>query len=105
MEVDALISLFSSAAQSQIAQMGFFFTLAAWLHSGRVKKEIRANFDGFSLALDKVVGSIREDLKCQDEVLDNIKTRVGTIENNCKKGEICLKEQNLPNSSMAAQEV
>jgi len=77
---ETLKSFLSETAQSQIAQAGFFFTIAAWLHAGRVKKEIKSNFETLTTAINKVADAFREDLKVQREMLDNLKTRVQTLE-------------------------
>lgn len=71
---------FSETSQNQIAQAGFFFTIAAWLHSGRVKKEIKANFEALTTAIEKVADAFREDLQRHADRLDNISTRVTTLE-------------------------
>jgi hypothetical protein len=77
---EALKSFFSEASQSQIAQAGFFFTMAAWLHAGQVKKEIRKNFEALTTSIDKVADAFREDLKAQGERLDNLALRVHNLE-------------------------
>lgn len=53
----------SMAAQSQITQAGFFFTLAAWLHAGRVKSEIKLNFSSLTDALNNLGDALRNELK------------------------------------------
>ncbi len=80
--VEQFTSTLSQAAQSQIAQTGFFFTLAAWLHSGRMKKEIKANFEALTTAINQVAAAFREDLQRHGDRLDNLDSRVQKIENN-----------------------
>lgn len=82
---EPIIKLLSDTAQSQITQAGFFFTLAAWLHSGRVKKEIRENFLALTVSIDKVADAFREDLKAHGERLDNLTSRVTTLEQTTSK--------------------
>lgn len=60
---DGVISLLSTTAQSEIAQAGFFFTLAAWLHSGRVRKEIRNNMEIFTIAMSNSINNVADALK------------------------------------------
>ena len=81
-QVEALSKLFYEATQNQITQAGFFFTLAAWLHAGRVKKEIRENFDSLTTAIDKVALAFRDDLKAHAARLDNLCERVTSLESN-----------------------
>lgn len=78
---------FGEAASNQIAQAGFFFTIAAWLHSGRVKKEIKENFSSLTKAINDVASAFREDLKAHSEQLKNLSSRVQSLEEKTKKGE------------------
>lgn len=82
---EPLVAFLSESAQSQIAQAGFFFTIAAWLHSGRVKKEIKSNFDSLTNAINKVADAFREDLKRHGDRLDNLDSRVQILEVNPTK--------------------
>ena len=84
-------TLFGEAASNQIAQAGFFFLIASWIHSGRVKKEIKLNFAGLTEAINNVADSLKKDLKSHSEILgkqagsiDNLSLRVQYIENNLK---------------------
>jgi hypothetical protein len=70
-----------STANSQIAQAGFFFAVAAWIHSGRVNKEISKNFSSITEAINNVANALRMDLKKHGERLDNLSDRVQTLEN------------------------
>lgn len=78
--IEPIMGVLSDAAKSQIAQAGFFFTLAAWIHSSRVKKEIKENFMALTVAIDNVANALREDLKNQGERIDNLDSRVKNIE-------------------------
>lgn len=73
-------SFLSETAQSQIAQAGFFFTLAAWLHAGRVKKEIARNFEALTNALNSVALALRKDLDGHREILANHSIRLDNLE-------------------------
>jgi hypothetical protein len=86
--VQTIVNSLSAASQSQIAQAGFFFTLAALIHSGRMKKEIRLNFEGLTVAIDRVSSALRDDLRKHGERLDthgkhldNLTGRVDNLEN------------------------
>ena len=76
--------IFGEAASNQIAQAGFFFTIAAWLHSGRVKKEIKENFSSLTKAINDVASAFREDLKAHSEQLNNLASRVQSLEEKTK---------------------
>ncbi len=75
-----IMQIMSDTANSKIAQAGFFFTIAAWLHSGRVKKEIKLNFVALTEAINNVANSFREDLAKHGERLDNLAGRVEHLE-------------------------
>lgn len=79
-ETETLLNFLSEASRNQITQAGFFFTMAAWLHSGRVKKEIKENFKGLTDSIDNVAKAFKEDLKAHSERLDNLSRRVHSLE-------------------------
>lgn len=70
----------SETAQSQIAQAGFFFTLAAWIHAGRVKKEIAKHFSSLTIAINNVALTLRQDLDAQKKVLEDHGGRIQNLE-------------------------
>lgn len=70
----------SETAQSQIAQAGFFFTMAAWLHAGRVKKEIANSFTSLTTAIQEVAQALRKDLESQKKILEIHATRLDNLE-------------------------
>lgn len=74
-----ILTLASSAASSQIAQAGFFFTIAAWIHSGRVKREIGKNFSSITDAINNVATALREDLQKHGERLDKHEVKLDKI--------------------------
>lgn len=85
-DMGPLVNLLSETSQNQIAQAGFFFTCAAWLHAGRVKKEIKLNFEALTHAIDKFADAFREDLKVQSAILNNLASRVQILEDKYTTG-------------------
>lgn len=77
---NSFLQILSQTAQSEITRMGFFFLLAAWIHSGRVKSEIAANFLALTEAINNVAKSLRDDLAAQSKVLANHGERLETLE-------------------------
>jgi len=69
-------SFVSATANSQIAQAGFFFTLAAFIHSGRVRKEIASNFQGLTAAITQLGNNLTDQLKLHAERLDKLEKKV-----------------------------
>lgn len=99
LDPETLMKFFNQTASSQIAQAGFFFTMAAWLHSTRVKKEIAKNFAALTEAINNVAVTLRQDLERHDrnlndhterlekhgDKLDNLSGRVGQLETEMHK--------------------
>lgn len=75
-----LTEYLNEAAASKVAQFGFLFTLAAWLHSGRVKKEIKTQFEIITDAINNVAMALRQDLAAQTKRLDSLEDRLENIE-------------------------
>lgn len=78
--VDHLLNMLSLAAQNEITRYGFLFAVAAFLHSGRVKKEIRENFVGLKNAIDGVSMALRDDLKKHGDRLEKNSERLDKID-------------------------
>ena len=83
---EVLKSFLSETANSQIAQTGLFFMAASWIHSGRVKKEIKENFSSLTHAINNVAETLREDMKKHAGILANLDHRVQNLENQKKTG-------------------
>jgi hypothetical protein len=66
----------SDAGQNQFTRDLIIFSLAAAIHSGRMKKEIRTNFETLVVAIDKVSTTLREDLKKHRDKLDGLEVQV-----------------------------
>ena len=73
-------NIMSQASQNQLVQYGFLFSLAAWIHSGRVKKEIKLNFASVTDAINSISRALREDLEKHGKRLDMIEGRVQNLE-------------------------
>ena len=82
--IESFIKHLSDASQNQFAKDCFIFSLAAAIHSGRVKREIRSTVDSVTTsltsAIDRVAAAFREDLKNHSEKLDNLSSRVALLE-------------------------
>lgn len=78
--IESLVKHLSDASQNKFTQDCFIFSLAAAIHSGRMKKEIRASFESLSLSIDKVAEAFRADLEVHGKKLDNLAERVTSLE-------------------------
>lgn len=79
-DIELIGTLLGHAVQSQVAQFSFSFGLAAWIHSGRVKKEIAAQLSGIKDAVKDLSAALRQDLEKQSERIGKLEDRVGRIE-------------------------
>lgn len=60
----------SQISQNQIAQTGFFFTVAAFIHAGRVKAEIRGAFASLTSSIDNLGNTLSKQLSEHSEKLE-----------------------------------
>lgn len=74
----------SATAQNQIAQIGVYFTIAAWVHAGRVKKEIAAQFEPLTRAINDVGTALRQDLSALGQDLNVHGNRLDIVEGSVK---------------------
>ena len=70
------IELVSSTLSKDVTQFGIAFTLAALIHAGRVKKEIRMNFSGLKDVMKDFVSALRQDLEIQAKRISNLEEEV-----------------------------
>lgn len=84
LDISEIANVLSSAAQSEISRSGFFFLLAAWIHSGRVKNEIAKNFVSLTAAINNVATTLRDDLNAQSKILANHGKRLENLEKEIK---------------------
>ncbi len=89
LDVDNLPALLNAALASQVTQFGIAFSIAAFIHAGRMKKEIAFQMSNISLAVNNLATALRQDLASQAERLAEVEVRVNNIENHKPtKGEI-----------------
>ncbi len=101
LDFDRIVDFIGGALSHQITIDTIAFGVAAWIHSGRVKKEIASQFSQITLHMQSGIDSInmvatvlRNDLQLQSEMtgslradvtdlrgdVNEIKTRVNTLE-------------------------
>ena len=80
MEIESAKHFLSDAMQSELTKTLFIFTVASWVHSSRVRKEIRENFASLTSAINAVAEAFKKDLEKQREITDNLSSRVKDLE-------------------------
>lgn len=73
---ESLRSLFGDAMSNQVFQFGFAFTLAAFLHAGRVKREIAEQGRSIRDAFNDLALALRQDLSSQSERIVRVEANV-----------------------------
>ena len=82
MEYHELIKqIAGEALANQVLQFGLAFTIAAFIHSGRVKREIRYQMESLTKAITDLGLALRKDLDDHSDKIDNLSTRVNALEN------------------------
>lgn len=79
LEPEQVFGLFSAALQSQVTQFGIAFSMAAWIHSGRMKKEIANQLSGITAALNNLGEALRQDLKIQSDRIEKVENGVNEL--------------------------
>lgn len=73
---ELLLSVLSQVFHNQIAQAGFFFTLAAWIHGKQVRNEIKAQLSPIAKALEELGVNIKNDMDKHNERLEKLENFV-----------------------------
>ncbi len=68
----------------QFTQMTLAFLAASWLHSGRVKKEIKIAFISLTAAIDNVANKVTNELSGIKTEIHDIRGRVEKLEGDTK---------------------
>lgn len=62
LDINAISDFLSSALSHQVTQFTIAFTIAAWIHSGRVRKEIASQMSRATDAINNLSTALRSDL-------------------------------------------
>lgn len=81
-DAEVIGAIFGSAMQSQVTQFGIAFSIAAWIHSGRVKKEIAQQLSGIKEVMVDLAAALREELKKESERISRLEDRMSKIDSN-----------------------
>lgn len=79
MDYDSIMNAAPSWLFSDLTRQVFLFTLAAWIHSGRVKKEIKEQFQ----TLTHAIYGVKSELGV---IIDDHADRIDRLEKTMKKG-------------------
>lgn len=74
--MENLTDILSAVAGHQVTHFTFAFTMAAWLHSHQVKKEISNQFQKIVMSIDNVAKALKNDLDAQTHRLNQLETGV-----------------------------
>ncbi len=79
-DLSTVQELFSQALSHQITQFTIAFGIASWMHSSRVRKEIRMQMESMVGAVDNVAKVLRADLDRQSKSVEQLTSRVEALE-------------------------
>ncbi len=80
-----LVELVDDGLRHQIVQFTVAFGIAAWIHSGRTKKEIAKQFAPLILAVNNVADTLRKDLVAQKELIGVLTKNVQDLKTDVTK--------------------
>ncbi len=81
---EAVSGFLNAAMASQVTQFGVAFSIAAFIHAGRVKKEIASQAGQITGSIDNLASALRQDLANQSERIGKVENRVAKIEDKTK---------------------
>lgn len=73
------------AVNHEVAQFGFAFMLAAWVHAREMKKEIATQMGSIATSIDDVAKALREDLSKQSSRLEKVEDGVNKLNTRVEK--------------------
>lgn len=85
MDLDTIQIFLSAALTHQVTQFTFAFSIAAWIHSGRMKKEIASQVIGIKNSIDGVTMALKDEILNQSSRIGYIEKRVENLEKGDKK--------------------
>lgn len=77
---DTVTAFLGAALASQVTQFGIAFSFAAFIHAGRMRKEIAAQVGPLTAAVNNLASALRQDLSAQSKRIDNVESRVQNLE-------------------------
>lgn len=70
---------FAGAMQSQVVQFGIAFSIAAYIHAGRVQIEIREQLVGVADSIKDLGRALRQDLASQSDRIGNVEKNMSQL--------------------------
>jgi hypothetical protein len=85
MDLDTIQTFLGAALTHQVTQFTFAFSIAAFIHSGRMKKEIASQVSGITASIDGVTKALKDEILNQNSRIGSIEKRVEILEKGDKK--------------------
>lgn len=77
--MDLLTDFISPIIEHDVTKWTLAFSIAAWLHSGRVKKEIKTQFVGIVDSINNLGVALRNDMNSQSDRIINVEQGVNKL--------------------------
>lgn len=75
----------SATMAHDVTKFGLVFSLAAWIHSSRVKKEIASQTQNIVASIDNVAVALRDDLMKQGNRIGQVESGMAELKTTVKK--------------------
>lgn len=79
MDLDQIQSFLTDAIQHEVVKWSVAFSIAAFVHSRQIRKEIRFQVGNITDSIKDVARTLKEDLDKQGKRLDNVETGIKHI--------------------------
>jgi hypothetical protein len=80
LDLNAVSDLISQGLSHQVTQFTIAFGIAAWIHSGRVKKEIASQVTSITGAIDRMASAHVAEATNTSTKIDQLTSRVDALE-------------------------
>lgn len=77
--IESLLQQSDTFLASSVTHYGIAFAIAAFIHSGRVKREIAGQMSILIDSINKLGESLRNDMNRQSQRIDFVSNEVGTL--------------------------
>lgn len=78
--VEAFVQSSNTILANSVTNYLAAFAVAAWIHSGRVKREIKTQVGALVIAINGLGEALREDMKKQSQRIDFVETEVTAMQ-------------------------
>ena len=79
LDVDAMAKLAEAVGLKEVVHNLLYFAVAAWVHSGRVSKEIQKQMAGLINAINAVRDTLKADITLQNTRIEKMQNKIDEL--------------------------